>query len=149
MIEIREIDRENVFDVCELTSNKDGVGTLFEAFICCNAISISEAAYFPECHPRALYRDGELIGFFLYKRWEHQLGEVEICRYMLDHKFIGQGLGRASFEAMLSYFRKSGVKQITLMIDEHNRVAKKMYLTFGFTFTGKIDKDEHYYSLSI
>ncbi|KFB89336.1 diadenosine tetraphosphatase [Serratia grimesii] len=68
---------------------------------------------------------------------------------MLDHKFIGQGLGRASFEAMLSYFRKSGVKQITLMIDEHNRVAKKMYLTFGFTFTGKIDKDEHYYSLSI
>ncbi len=149
MIEIREINRDNLFDVCELTSNQDGVGTVFEAFICCNAISISEAAFFPECQPRALYRDGELIGFFMYKCWPHNPHEAELCRYMLDHKFMGQGLGRESFAAILADFRLHGIEQVTLMIDEHNLVAKSLYLTFGFRFTGKIEKEEHYYSLAL
>ncbi len=35
------------------------------------------------------------------------------------------------------------------MIDEHNRVAKSLYLAFGFRFTGKIEKQEQGYSLAL
>ena len=43
MIRIKAIDAENVFGVCELTTNQHGVGTTLEEFLCCNAISIAEA----------------------------------------------------------------------------------------------------------
>ncbi|OLF54753.1 GNAT family N-acetyltransferase [Pseudomonas chlororaphis] len=149
MIAIREIDATNCLDVCELTSNKDGVGTVFEAFVCCNATSLVESRFFPGFEPRALYRDAELIGFFMYQALPSAPGEVELCRYMLDHKFLGQGLGRLSFEAMLAYFKGQGAKGVTLMIEEANAVAKNLYLSFGFAFTGKILKDEHYYHLDL
>lgn len=68
---------------------------------------------------------------------------------MLDHKFMGQGLGRESFAAILAHFRLHGVGRVTLMIDEHNLVAKSLYLAYGFRFTGKIEKEEHYYSLAL
>ncbi|MBD2815593.1 GNAT family N-acetyltransferase [Xenorhabdus sp. Flor] len=149
MIEIREIDRDNLFDICELTSNKDGIGTVMEEYICCNAISIAEAKFFPEFKPKALYHNGILIGFFMYKHMEQKPQEVEICRYMLDYKFIGKGLGRMTFEAMLSYFKETGVKTVILMIDDDNLIAKKLYTSFGFVFTGKVLKEEYYYSLDI
>jgi len=103
--------------MCELTTNKDGVGTLFEQYLCCNAISLVEAAYFPGFEPRAIYR--------------------------------GQGLGRQVFGELLAHFNREGYREVLLMIDEDNRIAKELYASFGFRFTGKIEKDEHYYSLNI
>ena len=35
------------------------------------------------------------------------------------------------------------------MIDDTNIIAKKLYLSFGFQFTDKIDKDEYYYELEM
>ncbi|MDN0086118.1 GNAT family N-acetyltransferase [Yersinia nurmii] len=149
MIDIRDVEAENFFDVCELTSNSNGIGTLLEEFVCCNAISLAESKFFPECEPKALYFNETLIGFFMYKQIPGEYTEVELFRYMLDYKFIGKGLGRSSFEAMLSLFRNNGVTKVTLMIEESNLVARKLYLSCGFSFTGKIEKGEHYYSLSL
>ena len=47
MIYIKGIDTQNIFEVCELTTNKNGIGTIMEKYFCCNAISIAEAKYFP------------------------------------------------------------------------------------------------------
>lgn len=149
MIKVKEINQDNVFDVCELTSNKDGIGTLFEEFICCNAYSIAEAKYFSNMHPKALYKNDLLIGFFMYK---HEKGstEVELCRYMLDYKYIGKGLGKESFKGIIDYFKnQEEINTIILMIDKENTVAENLYNSFGFTFTGKIYKEEYYYSLSL
>lgn len=38
---------------------------------------------------------------------------------------------------------------MVLMIDETNQIAKNLYVSFGFTFTGKMDKDEYYYELTM
>ena len=85
MIRIKAIDAENVFDVCELTTNQNGVGTTMEEFLCCNAISISEAKYYPEMHHNAIYNNDELIGFFMYKRTESQPDTATLCRFMIDY----------------------------------------------------------------
>ena len=55
MIRIKAVDAQNIFDVCKLTTNQNGVGTTMEEYLCCNAISIAEAKYYPEMHPNAIF----------------------------------------------------------------------------------------------
>ncbi|MCI9127876.1 MAG: GNAT family N-acetyltransferase [Eubacterium sp.] len=147
MIIIKEVSYDNIFDVCELTTNKDGIGTTMEEFICCNAISIAESKYYSEMYPKAIYSGNTLIGFFMYKQTKAEQDIAVICRFMIDYKYQGKGLGRESFVAILSYFRQSEFKKIVLMIDENNIIAKKLYISFGFKFNGMIEKDEYYYEL--
>lgn len=92
MLSIREIDAQNVFDVCELTTNRNGVGTIMEKYLCCNAVSVAESKYYPEMHPKAIYDGDVLIGFFMYRRTEQETETATICRFMIDHKFQGRGL---------------------------------------------------------
>lgn len=149
MIIIKEVDSDNVFDVCEMTTNKDGIGTTMEEYLCCNATSLAESKYFPEMHPKAIYNNETLIGFFMYKRTDNEPDTAVICRFMLDYKYQGKGLGRLSFESVLKYLKQDGAEKVVLMIDEGNAVAKELYLSFGFKFTGKILKNEYYYELAI
>jgi diamine N-acetyltransferase len=145
MIRIRPVDAENVFDVCDLTTNKDGVGTVMEEYLCCNAVSIAESKYYPEMRPNAIYDDGTLIGFFMYKRTEDDPGTATLCRFMIDHKFQHRGLGKEAFSEILKELKRLGVRKAILMIDDSNEIAKKLYLSFGFRFNGKIDHNEYYY----
>lgn len=43
MIRITEVNRDNVFDGCDLTTNLDGIGTVMEEYLCSNAVSIAES----------------------------------------------------------------------------------------------------------
>lgn len=63
MIRIKAVDAQNIFDVCELTANKDGICKKTEEHFCCNAIFIAEAKFNPEMHPNAIYNNNVLIGF--------------------------------------------------------------------------------------
>ncbi len=149
MIRIKAIDAENIFEVCELTTNQDGIGTTMEKYLCCNAVSIAEAKYYPEMHPNAIYNNSTLIGFFMYKRAENQPDKVTLCRFMIDYRFQHKGLGKKAFEYILKGLKIQGVRKVILMIDNANEIAKNLYLSFGFQFTGKIDKNEYYYELDM
>ena len=147
MIQIRVVDKFNFWDVGELTSNKDGIATVLEEYVCCNAFSIAESHFYPEYKPHALYQGEILIGFFMYKILEDKPQEAFICRFMLDHKFIGQGLGNQSFFAIIKYLKGSGVNRISLGLDDENNIAKKVYMNHGFKFTNKIVDGEHIYAI--
>ena len=149
MLSIKEITAQNIFDVCELTTNSNGVGTVMEEYLCCNAVSIAESKYFPEMHPNAIYQGRKLVGFFMYRRTETQADTATICRFMIDSRYQHQGLGRNAIKSILSGLKIQGVKKVVLMIDDTNEIAKRLYLSFGFTFTGKIDKGKYYYELSL
>lgn len=149
MMRIKAVDAQNIFDVCELTTNCDGIGTIMEKYLCCNAISIAESKYYPELYPNAIYNDNVLIGFFMYIRTESQVDTAIIYRFMIDYKFQNKGLGKKAFEYILRGFKIQGVRKVILMINKTNTIAKKLYLSFGFQFTGKIDKDEYYYELKL
>lgn len=149
MVHIEEITAENIFDVCELTTNENGIGTTMEEYLCCNATSVAESKYFPEMHPQAIYNGPTLIGFFMYRRTPDEPETATICRFMIDYKFQRQGLGREAMGSILRHLKDCGVSKVVLMIDDENTVAKNLYLSFGFRFTGKIDKEEHYYELTV
>ena len=120
-----------------------------EAYLCCNAVSIAESKYYPEMHPKAIYNNNMLIGFFMYECADYQADTVTLCRFMIDYRFEHKGLGKKAFDYILKDFRNQDVRKIVLMIDETNEITKKLYLSFGFYFTGKIDKDEYYYELEL
>ena len=68
---------------------------------------------------------------------------------MIDHKFQGTGLGREALSCMLATLKQQGVRTAVIMVDDENSVAKTLYTSLCFTFTGKIDKGEHYYELAL
>lgn len=147
MIRIKAVDAQNILDVCELTTNQDGIGRTLEGHSCCNAISIAETKYHPEMHPNAIYNNNVLIGFFMYIRTENQAETATICRFMVDDRFQQKGLEEKALEHVLRGLKIQGVKKVIFMIDEENKIAKKLCLSFGFRFTGKIDHDEYCYEL--
>lgn len=101
---IKEIDKDNVFDVVELTTNKDGVQTLYEEYICSNSMSLSEAKDYPEMNPNAIYNDDASIGFFMFKISEEKTNRVTMNRFMIDYKYHEKKLGRSSFKEIINYF---------------------------------------------
>lgn len=85
----------------------------------------------------------------MYRHTESEPETATICRFMLDYKYQHKGLGRKAFESILMYLKNAGMSKVVLMIDEGNVIAKKLYLSFGFEFTGKVDKEEYYYELML
>ena len=59
---------------------------------------------------------------------------------MIDYKFQNQGLGKASFQQILKDLENQGVRKVIIMLDDTNTKAKNLYTSFGFRFTGKIEK---------
>ncbi len=149
MIRIKAVDAQNILDVCELTTNQDGIGTTKERCSCCNAISIAAAKYDPEMHPHAIYNNNVLIGFFMYRRAENQAEAATICRFMIDDQFQQKGLEEKALEHILRGLKIQGVKKVILAIDDANENAKNRYLSFGFHFTGEINKTECYYAFEL
>lgn len=149
MIRIKAVDEENILDVCELKTNQDDIRGAIEAHSYCNAISIAEAKYHSEMYPNAIYNNNVLIGFFMYQRTENHAETVIICRFMLDDRFRHNRFEEKALEHILRGLKIQGVKEVIVIIDNANENAKKLYLSFGFQFTGKIDKAGYCYKLEI
>lgn len=143
MIKIKEITKDNYFLACELTTNKTGEPTLYEEFICSNAMSLAEAKYDLEMQPRTIHWNDTLIGFFMYKEVTEK--QVMIYRFMLDYRFHQKGLGKKAIAAILEYLKNE--QDVLLGVDPKNDIAKSLYQSFGFQFTGEINHGEHYYLL--
>ena len=54
-----------------------------------------------------------------------EASEATICRFMIDYKFQGKGLGQKSFKSILDWLKTSGVQTVNLMLDDTNQIAKK------------------------
>ncbi len=149
MIRIKAVDAQNILDVCQLTTNQNGIGTIVEEYGCSNALSIAQAKYYSDMHPNAIYNNHVLIGFFMYQRAENQADTAIICRFMIDYQFQHKGLGKKAFAYVLRGLRIQGVKKVLLMIDDANQMAQNLCLFFGFQCTGKTDKGEYSYALEL
>lgn len=149
MIKIKAVDRQNIFDVCELSANQESTGKKAGRCSYCNAISIAEAKYNSEMHPNAIYNNDVLIGFFMYKRTETQAEKATICRFMVDDRSQQKGLAEKALEHVLRGLKIQGVRKVVLIIDNANENANNLYLSSGFHFTGQTDKTEYRYELEL
>ncbi len=79
----------------------------------------------------------------------NQAETATICRLMVDDRFQHKGLEEKALEHILRGLKIQGVKKVILMLDDANKMAEKLCLSFGFQFTGKIDNDEYCYALEL
>lgn len=149
MIKIKAVDEGNVLDVCELKTNQDDIRATVAERSYCNAISIAEAKYHSGLYPNAIYNNNVLIGFFMYQRTENHAETAIICRFMLDDRFRHNRFEEKALEHILRGLKIQGVKEVIVITDSANENAKKLYLSFGFHSTEKIDKAGYCYKLEI
>jgi diamine N-acetyltransferase len=149
VISLRPVDASNYRECIELTVAPDQ-----ERFVASNVESLAEAYVWREgAEPFAVYSDDAVVGFALL----FPLGEGEpdgsvppagtvrgsiLVRLMVDHRFQGQGLGRAALEAIVELIRSRGLPTIRLSLVPENEQALEFYRRNGFVNTGEIHGGE-------
>ena len=137
VIDLRPVTRENLrvcLDLDVLPSQRE--------FVAPNVRSLAEAYVLPEADPRVIYADDEAVGFVLFHPDEKGPGYY-IVRFMIDHRFQGQGLGRRALAAAVDWVvLEKGVDQVLLSVVPENAAALELYRSAGFVETGEIDHGE-------
>lgn len=151
-IQIKEITKQNWFDVVLLSSSEDQKNKIFEKDIASNCFSLTQASIEENWITRAIYNDDNLVGFTMYG-YSKELNGYEICRMMIDYRFQGKGYGKSSLKLVVEdMVRRFECNEILLCFNPDNKTAQKLYESVGFTNTGRVIKgwhDEHVYSLAV
>ncbi|REC62508.1 GNAT family N-acetyltransferase [Chryseobacterium pennae] len=149
-ITLREITADNYYEVCLLTTNKSGVPTFDEEFLCSNSVSIAESKYYPLLNPQAIYSDQTLIGFVMSGPYFRDNGNFWVLRYMIDHQYQGNGFGKKGFTAFIEQVKRNGsIERIYIGLDPDNKRAISLYTSVGFEFTGERKDGEDVYILEL
>jgi diamine N-acetyltransferase len=126
-VDLRDITRDNVRDICKLEVAEDQRG-----FVAPNAVSIAQAHYEPTHWLRAIYADGEPAGLVLTREDNHYL-----WRFMVGEGFQRRGVGRRAMELLLERWRDEGATEASLSVIPGNAAAIGLYESLGFRLTGE------------
>lgn len=132
--ELKEVTSDNFHDVIELEVDEEQ-----RRYVSSNLYSIAESKFYPEYQPRAIYYDGEVVGFLMFEKRDlcGSLGEYNIFRFMLDRHHQGKGIGRKAMELALAEIKANGaVEKISICYVPTNPIARDFYGSFGFVEVG-------------
>jgi diamine N-acetyltransferase len=131
VVELREITSETVRGVCGLEVAEEQ-----RSFVAPNALSIAEAHFTPHHWMRAIYADGDPVGFLLtYEDPEED--SFWVWRFMVDARRQRQGIGRQAMELLLDRWRSLGATAAALSVIPANRKTIAFYQSLGFQLTGE------------
>ena len=154
MVHLEEINKYNVWDVIELTVNKEQ-----ESFIAGNEWSLVHAYVGNKTegavYPFGIFDDDKAVGFLMIA---YDYGEVcndpdapEISqknyflwRLMIDEEEQGKGYGKKAVKLAMEFvktFPHGKADYCWLCYDKNNEVARKLYLSMGFQEIGEQDDD--------
>ncbi|MFY0990757.1 GNAT family N-acetyltransferase [Halomonas sp. C05BenzN] len=133
-IALKDITRENFEAVIALE-----VATSQRDYVADNLYSIAESSLHPTYRPRAIYCDGEVVGFLMYESFEHddRPPAYNIFRLMVDRHHQGRGIGHRAMQCVLDEIRAQGpFERIAICYVPGNQVARDFYASLGFQETG-------------
>ena len=143
-ISLREITVDNWVDAIKLKVDAEQ-----ERFVASNAASIAQSKFhdFIECY--GIYNEDTMIGFTAFGI-NPEDDKVWIARYMIDHRYQGNGYGRAALHTLLEFMiRKYECTEVFLDVEEDNTIAKRMYTNAGFSKTGKKNGQSPIYKIEL
>ncbi|WP_042471504.1 GNAT family N-acetyltransferase [Bacillus ndiopicus] len=142
MIQFKEIDRKNFWDVIDLKVAEEQ-----KSFVASNLFSLAQAKAYPECICLAIYADEVLVGFTMYCIDEDD-HEYWIYRLMIDEKFQGKGYGKAAMEKLIEHIKEDSERNVIyLSFEPENSLARSLYEKLGFEADGRIIDGEVVYRL--
>ena len=144
-IELKEVNRDNFSEVLKLDVDESQRG-----FVAPNVKSIAESKVYDIFHPRAIYKEDELIGFLMYGQDDGKTDDVWIIRFMIDKAYQGKGYGKAAMISVINEMKARYNKDnIYLSFEPENTVAQKLYESLGFVDTGRVEHGELVYCLEM
>ena len=133
-IHLQAITKDNYEDICDLDVTVEQ-----QDYVASNMWSIVQSKFHDEYQTRAIYRDEQPVGFFMWV--PHSRSVISIWRFMVDQRYQKSGIGRAALNLALNEIKTSDkVKEIEICYDPENPVAKGFYSSFGFQEVG-LDED--------
>jgi diamine N-acetyltransferase len=143
-IELIEINKENLDAVLRLDIKKEQAG-----FVASNAKSIAQSKYHPGFVPLAVYDDEIPVGFVMYGLDDTD-DTMWIIRMMIDKNFQGKGIGKEALKKTIQRITsRNNCTEVFLSFEPENHIAKKLYESFGFEDTGRIEEGEIVYKLKL
>lgn len=134
MVTLREITNDNLYEVFDLKLHK-----YQEIFVSSTAHSLALAwVYKDTAFPFAVYADDTLVGFVMMGYWEAK--QQYTRKFLIDKRYQHKGYGKEALRLATEYLvDQFHVSEIYLGVDVNNKIAKKMYHSFGFRETGVVD----------
>lgn len=74
--------------------------------------------------------DGKIVGYM--GMWV-VLGEGQVTNIAVAKAYRGKGIGKALLAHILEYAKQTDIKMLFLEVRESNRVARKLYESYGFS----------------
>jgi diamine N-acetyltransferase len=150
-IRLVPVTRDNLRAVCKLDAGDGGVQ------VAPNVMSMAQAAVHPEAWPRAIEKDGELVGFVMLHDPSRAPPEhppdhphFYVWRLMIDRAHQRNGLGRAAMEQVIEHVRaQPGAERLLLSYVPPAEHLARFYGSFGFEPTGEVDDGELVMSLAL
>ena len=142
-VELREITADTVRAVLRLAVRPDQAG-----FVAPNAVSLSQALFSEEAWYRAIYADGELVGFVMLadetlRKATPAEPDVGLWRLMIDAKHQRRGIGREVVRQIVDHVRtRPGVRRFYTSYVPGDGTPGPFYESLGFTPTGEVDEGE-------
>ncbi|MBE4909910.1 GNAT family N-acetyltransferase [Bacillus luteolus] len=138
MIQLKEITKENWFEIIQLQSAEDQRNKIFERDIASNCFSLAQASIEGTWNVKAIYDEDLPIGFTMYG-YSEELFSYEICRIMIDYRHQGKGFGKTAIQLVIdNMIKQFDCDEILLAFHPGNEKAKKLYESVGFKDTGKV-----------
>ena len=129
-VELRHITSATVRAICELEVAADQ-----RSFVAPNAVSIAEAHFTPGHWMRAIYADGEPVGFVL--NWEDPSEGCFLWRFMIADSHQRRGIGRLAMQQVIEHWQELGAAtQAKTHVVPSNVGAIAFYESLGFRLTG-------------
>lgn len=130
-----EVTPDNWREVAALEVAKDQ-----QQFIESNAFSLAESLYEGKGTSMGLYDGETLVGYAMYGWYSEKEESAWLDRFMIDQKFQGKGYAKRFLVLLIELFQqKFNCKKIYLSLHPENKLAMKIYESFGFRLTGDID----------
>ena len=139
---LREITKETVRLVTALDVGPDQDG-----LVAPNSVSIAEAHFNPGHWMRAIYADGQPVGFVL--TFDDPSEGYFLWRFMIAEGHQRRGIGRRAMQQVLEHWRELGVTAARTSVVPSNTGATRLYESLGFRLTGEEDHGELVMSLDM
>ncbi|MEM8860508.1 MAG: GNAT family N-acetyltransferase [Chloroflexota bacterium] len=141
-VKFREVTKETFRPVAALSVADDQ-----KNFVSNNAFSMAEASFEEGAWYRAIYADDTPVGFAMLFINEEK-AEYGLWRFMIDKEHQGKGYGREALQLVVDHIKSfPNATKMELSVVPENKGAIKLYESFGFKDTGRVEWDENVYEL--
>ncbi|HRJ86570.1 MAG TPA: GNAT family N-acetyltransferase [Ignavibacteria bacterium] len=143
-IELKEVTADNLGKISKLKVKESQ-----QDFVAPNAYSVAQSKFYSTWICLAAYAGEEPVGFTMYGIDDADK-TVWIIRMMIDGNHQGKGYGRQILTLAVEHIKNShNCNEVFLSFVPGNDTAKRLYESFGFKDTGRVEEGEIVYRLQL